>query len=127
MKLTAWGSTTIAPTMRVISDNDFSGDPDGLIQLAHHLLSPSVEMRGVISSHLRDDDHWNRTGDSVSAGITAIEELLQVMKIQFKLLTIKLNFLLTSSSRDLSNFSNKNSLVSLFEIISARSILETYS
>jgi len=68
--------------MRVISDNDFSGDPDGLIQLAHHLLSPSVEMRGIISSHLRADDHWNRTGDSVSAGITAIQELFEVMKIQ---------------------------------------------
>lgn len=31
-----------APRMRVIIDNDFSGDPDGLFQLAHHLLSPSV-------------------------------------------------------------------------------------
>lgn len=26
-----------------ISDNDYSGDPDGLFQLAHHLLSPSVD------------------------------------------------------------------------------------
>ena len=81
MKLSAWGSTKFAPTMRVISDNDFSGDPDGIIQLAHHLLSPSVEMRGIISSHLTADDHWNRTGDSVAAGISAIQELLEVMKI----------------------------------------------
>jgi hypothetical protein len=67
--------------MRVIADNDFAGDPDGIIQLAHHLLSPSVEMRGIISSHLRSDDHWNRTGDSVTAGIHAIDELLKVMKM----------------------------------------------
>ena len=79
MKLTSWGETHLAPTMRVVADNDFAGDPDGVIQLAHHLLSPSVEMRGIISSHLRDDDHWNRTGDSVTAGIDAIQELLQVM------------------------------------------------
>jgi len=27
---------------RVIIANDFGGDPDGLFQLAHHLLSPTV-------------------------------------------------------------------------------------
>lgn len=81
MKLTSWGKTTFEPTMRVVSDNDFAGDPDGIIQLAHHLLSPSVEIRGIISSHLRADDHWNRTGDSVTAGISAIHELLGVMRM----------------------------------------------
>ena len=38
------------PRMRVIIDNDFAGDPDGLLQLAHHLLSPSVDIRAVIGS-----------------------------------------------------------------------------
>ncbi len=89
MRLTSWGSIQIAPTMRVVADNDFSGDPDGLIQLAHHLLSPSVEIRGVISSHLRADDHWNRTGDSVTAGIDAINELLTVMNIASPALIVR--------------------------------------
>ena len=40
------------PRFRVISDNDYAGDPDGLYQLAHHALSPSVELRAVIGSHL---------------------------------------------------------------------------
>ncbi|WP_245188872.1 nucleoside hydrolase [Maribacter dokdonensis] len=40
------------PRMRVIIDNDLGGDPDGLFQLAHHLMSPSVEIRGIIASHL---------------------------------------------------------------------------
>jgi inosine-uridine nucleoside N-ribohydrolase len=44
------------PRIRVISDNDYSGDPDGLFQLAHLLLSPSVDIRGVIGSHLRPED-----------------------------------------------------------------------
>ncbi|SMG19055.1 nucleoside hydrolase [Agreia pratensis] len=44
---------------RVIIDNDFSGDPDGLLQLAHHLLSPSVEIRAVIGSHLRPGDPFD--------------------------------------------------------------------
>lgn len=37
---------------RVIVDNDWSGDPDGLVALAHHLLSPSNEVLGVTSSFL---------------------------------------------------------------------------
>lgn len=45
-----WEANTIRPRCRVISDNDYSGDPDGLVQLAHHLLSPSIELRLVIGS-----------------------------------------------------------------------------
>jgi purine nucleosidase len=41
---------------RVISDNDYSGDPDGLFQLVHALLSPSLDVRGVIGSHLAPGD-----------------------------------------------------------------------
>ncbi len=33
------------PRYRVISDNDYSGDPDGLFQLVHVLLSPSLDVR----------------------------------------------------------------------------------
>ncbi|APQ17700.1 nucleoside hydrolase [Maribacter hydrothermalis] len=45
-------NSIVKPRMRVIIDNDLGGDPDGLFQLAHHLMSPSVEIRGVIASHL---------------------------------------------------------------------------
>ena len=51
--------------MRVICDNDYSGDPDGLYQLAHHLLSPSVDVRFVIGSHLRPGD-WNDPSDQTA-------------------------------------------------------------
>jgi inosine-uridine nucleoside N-ribohydrolase len=44
-----------APRMRIVVDNDFSGDPDGLVQLAHHALSPSVDLRLVIGSRLGPD------------------------------------------------------------------------
>ena len=37
---------------RVVVDNDFSGDPDGLVGLAHHLLSPTNRVVGVTSSFL---------------------------------------------------------------------------
>lgn len=49
---------------RVIIDNDFSGDPDDLFQLVHHLLSPSVDVRLVVASHLRADDPFDPSGRS---------------------------------------------------------------
>lgn len=42
--------THVAVRSRLIIDNDFGGDPDGLFALAHHLLSPSMDIRGIIGS-----------------------------------------------------------------------------
>jgi purine nucleosidase len=42
----------IAPYCRVIVDNDYQGDPDGLVALAHHLLSPANRVTAVTSSFL---------------------------------------------------------------------------
>lgn len=48
-----WQETdSFAPQSRIIIDNDFAGDPDGAIQLVHHLLSPTVQIRAIIASHL---------------------------------------------------------------------------
>ena len=35
---------------RVIIDNDWAGDPDGLVALAHHLLSPANDVAAITSS-----------------------------------------------------------------------------
>jgi inosine-uridine nucleoside N-ribohydrolase len=67
------------PRARLIIDNDFSGDPDGLVQLAHHLLSPSVEIRAVIGSHLRPGDPFDpsdRTADNAAAAARTVIQLL---------------------------------------------------
>ncbi|MCL2514811.1 MAG: hypothetical protein FWF16_02570, partial [Microbacteriaceae bacterium] len=47
------------PRFRVIVDNDFSGDPDDLFQLVHHVLSGSVEIPFVIGSHLAAGDFFD--------------------------------------------------------------------
>ena len=74
-----WPASASAPRARIIIDNDFSGDPDGLVQLAHHLLSPSVEIRAIIASHLRADDaHWNRFSSSVEV---AEQRAMQVVSL----------------------------------------------
>ena len=68
-----------APRLRVIIDNDFAGDPDDLYQLVHHLLSPSVEIRGVICSHLPLGDPWY-THDSADQARRVVERLAGVMR-----------------------------------------------
>jgi hypothetical protein len=42
-------SRRVAATCRVVVDNDFAGDPDGILALAHHLLSPSNRVVAVTS------------------------------------------------------------------------------
>lgn len=69
-------NSMVKPRMRVIIDNDLGGDPDGLFQLAHHLMSPSVEIRGVIASHLYEQG-FGGPGTSEYAK----EQALKVIKI----------------------------------------------
>lgn len=47
--MSAW---SLVPRRRVIVDNDWAGDPDGLLALAHHLLSPTDDVRLVTSSFI---------------------------------------------------------------------------
>ena len=65
------------PRFRVIIDNDFAGDPDGLVQLAHHLLSASCDIRAVISSHLKpEDSFWNPFENSALEGVRLAGEVI---------------------------------------------------
>lgn len=45
-----WDADRIVPRSRVISDNDYCGDPDGVVQIAHHLLCRSVDIRVIVGS-----------------------------------------------------------------------------
>jgi hypothetical protein len=50
MRLDAWPANKVVPRLRVISDNDYAGDPDGLVQLAHQSLSPSATLTHVLAT-----------------------------------------------------------------------------
>jgi inosine-uridine nucleoside N-ribohydrolase len=69
------------PRFRVISDNDYAGDPDGLYQLAHHLLSPSVDVRAVIGSHLAVGDPFDPSGQSAAHGAAAAARVLELLDL----------------------------------------------
>lgn len=69
------------PRYRMISDNDYAGDPDGLYQLAHHLLSPSVDVRAVIGSHLAAGDPFDSSGQSAAAAAAAATTVLELLDL----------------------------------------------
>ena len=69
---------SITPRARVICDNDFCGDPDGLVQLAHHLLSPSVEVRGVIGSQLPSYDTTCEVGRQVERSLKKAARVMEL-------------------------------------------------
>ena len=63
------------PHARVIIDNDFSGDPDDLYQLVHHLLSPGVDIRAVVASRLRDGDPFDPSGRAAENAETIVRDV----------------------------------------------------
>ena len=75
------GLSSVQPRMRVIIDNDFSGDPDGLFQLVHHLMSPSVDVRAIIGSHLSVNDGFDRSTTQADNAAKKAREVLQLMNI----------------------------------------------
>ncbi|WP_432968786.1 nucleoside hydrolase [Dactylosporangium sp. CA-233914] len=59
----------------MIIDNDFSGDPDDLYQLVHHLLSPTVAIRAVIASHLREGDPFDAGPRTADNAVLVVEDV----------------------------------------------------
>lgn len=65
------------PSARVIVDNDFGGDPDGLAALAHQLLSPKTRVTLITVSALDPKFPSEVKRHSVRAGCDLARELLR--------------------------------------------------
>lgn len=76
------------PRARVIIVNDFGGDPDGLFQLTHHLLSPSIQVKGIIGSIQYENGFYGYPGNAQFSSERATE-LLKVMKMDSKYKVVK--------------------------------------
>lgn len=68
----------IKPRIRVIIDNDFGGDPDGLFQLVHQILSPSVEIRGIIGSFIKPGG-FGEASETAANACRSVNEVLKIM------------------------------------------------
>jgi len=69
----------VSPRCRVILDNDFAGDPDGLFQAAHHLLSPSVDVRLIVGSHLHKVESLGSSGEQATNAASKVRQMLLLM------------------------------------------------
>lgn len=67
----------VSPHCRVIVDNDYQGDPDGLVALAHHLLSPANRVAAVTSSFL--SPRFPVASPRAEDGAVLARELLEVV------------------------------------------------
>lgn len=81
--LVAAGGTAAAGPIRsrcrVIIDNDYAGDPDGLFQLAHHVLSESVDIRLIVPSHLAAKDPFDASTEQPGHGAANARALLRTL------------------------------------------------
>ncbi|WP_235915528.1 nucleoside hydrolase [Puerhibacterium puerhi] len=66
----------------MIIDNDFSGDPDDLYQLVHHLLSTTVEIRAIIGSHLREGDPFDPGPDTAANAVAVVKDVFARMGLK---------------------------------------------
>ncbi len=71
------------PIIRVILDNDFGGDPDGLFQLAHQLLSPSNDVKGIIATQHYKEGFYGAPG-TAAYGKTEADKLITVLNLPSK-------------------------------------------
>lgn len=75
-----WQETVyFPPQSRIIIDNDFAGDPDGAIQLVHHLLSTTVQIRAVIASHLGAGPSGGADRDGSAEAVAVVHDLFRQM------------------------------------------------
>src|SRR4051794_37566708 len=65
----------VAGRIRGIVDNDFSGDPDDLYQLVHHLLSPSIQINVVVGSHLRPNDPFDPGPGTATNAVAVLQDV----------------------------------------------------
>jgi purine nucleosidase len=79
----------ITPRLRVITDNDYAGDPDGLFQLAHLLLSPSVDVRAVIGSHLHAGDRPDPSSPTATSSRLAADKVAELLGLAGRVRTLE--------------------------------------
>lgn len=70
------------PSARVIVDNDFAGDPDGLIALAHQLLSPKTLVRLVTVSATDPRLSGDRAGTTAAEGQQLAGEMMHIAGLE---------------------------------------------
>ncbi len=70
--------------VKVVIDNDFCGDPDGLFALAHQVLSPTTDIVGIVGGHLSANAGFTSRTDQATESVEKANALLKVMGMEGK-------------------------------------------
>ena len=65
--------------VKVVVDNDFCGDPDGLFQLVHQLLCTTCDIRGIVGGHLSANAGFTNRSDQATESCEKARKVLQLM------------------------------------------------
>lgn len=76
--------------VRVLIDNDFCGDPDGLFALAQQALSPTTDIVGIVGGHLSDNSGgFSNRKDQATESCEIAENVLDIMRLKGKYKVVK--------------------------------------
>lgn len=70
--------------VKVLIDNDFCGDPDGLFELVQHALSPTTEIVGIIGGHLSENAGFTSRTDQATESVEKANALLDALGMSGK-------------------------------------------
>ncbi len=70
--------------IKVVIDNDFCGDPDGLFELVQHVLSPTTDIVGIIGGHLNSNAGFTKRTDQATESKEKANALLAAMNLEGK-------------------------------------------
>lgn len=70
--------------IKVLIDNDFCGDPDGLFELVQHALLPTTEIVGIVGGHLNENAGFTNRKDQATESVEKANGLLDAMGMKGK-------------------------------------------
>src|SRR3712207_2480184 len=71
--------------VKVVIDNDFCGDPDGLFQLAHQLLCKTTDIRAIVGGHLAQNAGFTNRKDQATESCEKANKVLDLMGMTGKI------------------------------------------
>lgn len=78
-----------APTrldkVKVVIDNDFCGDPDGLFQLVHQVLCKTCDVRAIVGGHLAPNAGFTQRKDQATESCERANTVLDLMGLKGKI------------------------------------------
>lgn len=70
--------------VKVVIDNDFCGDPDGLFQLTHQLLCKTTDIRAIVGGHLSENAGFTSRTDQATESCEKANKVLDLMGMMGK-------------------------------------------